>query len=56
MAGSATELTGLAGDEPRAGQWIVRLVLSKLFWPGTDARAELQMLERFVAPAFVKRG
>jgi hypothetical protein len=56
MAGFATELTGLAGDGPRAGQWIVRLVLSMLFWPGADAGAELQMLERFVAPAFAKRG
>jgi hypothetical protein len=32
------------------------LVLSMLFWPGADARAELHMLERFVAPAFAKRG
>ncbi len=55
-AGFATELTGLADDDPRAGQWIVRLVLSMVFWPGADARAELQMLERFVAPAFAKRG
>lgn len=55
-AGFATELTGLAADDPRAGQWIVRLVLSMVFWPGADARAELQMLERFVAPAFAKRG
>jgi hypothetical protein len=25
-------------------------------WPGADAGAELQMLERFVAPAFATRG
>ena len=54
MAGFATELTGLADDDPLAGQWIVRLVLSVAFWPGADAHAERQMLERFVAPAFAK--
>jgi hypothetical protein len=32
------------------------LALSMLFWPGADAGAELQMLERFVAPAFATRG
>jgi AcrR family transcriptional regulator len=47
----ATELTGLA-DDPRAAKWIVRLVLSLLFWPDTDAHAEHVMLERYVAPAF----
>jgi len=52
MAGFATELTGLAVDDPQAGQWIVRLVLSLLFWPGPDPDAELHMLERFVTPAF----
>lgn len=47
----ANELTGLA-DDPRAAKWIVRLVLSLLFWPDTDAHAERMMLERYVAPAF----
>jgi AcrR family transcriptional regulator len=47
----ASELTGLA-DDPRAAKWIVRLVLSLLFWPDTDAHAEHMMLERYVAPAF----
>jgi AcrR family transcriptional regulator len=56
MAGFATELTGLADDDPQSGQFIVRLVLSLLFWPGADADIELEMLERFVAPAFAKRG
>ena len=55
IAGFATELTGLTDDDPRAGQWIVRLVLSMVFWPGDDERAELQMLRRFVAPAFAKQ-
>ena len=52
IAGLATELTGLAADDPHAGAWIVRLVLSMLFWPGADADAELAMLQRFAAPAF----
>jgi hypothetical protein len=30
----------------------VRLVLSLLFWPDTDADAEHMMLQRYVAPAF----
>ena len=47
----ANELTGLA-DDPRAAKWIVRLVLSLLFWPDTDARAEHMLLQRYVAPAF----
>jgi AcrR family transcriptional regulator len=52
VAGFATELTGLAGDDAPAAQWIVRLVLSLLFWPDTDSHAEHEMLRRFVAPAF----
>jgi AcrR family transcriptional regulator len=52
VADFATELTGLAGDDVPAAQWIVRLVVSLLFWPDADAHAEHQMLQRFVAPAF----
>lgn len=51
-AGFATELTGLADDDPVAAAWIVRLVLSLLLWPGADDAAEQEMLRRFVAPAF----
>jgi AcrR family transcriptional regulator len=54
VASFATELTGVAGDDARAAQWIVRLVLSLLFWPGPDPHAEHQMLQRFVAPAFAE--
>jgi AcrR family transcriptional regulator len=50
----ATELSGLAGDDAPAAQWIVRLVMSLLFWPDTDAHAEHRMLQRFVAPAFAE--
>jgi AcrR family transcriptional regulator len=51
-AGLAVELTGLSDRDPQAGQWVVRLVLSLLFWPGPDAEAELEMLRRLVTPAF----
>jgi len=51
IAAFATELAGLA-DDPVASQWIVRLVLSLLFWPGADRDAEAELLRRFVAPAF----
>jgi AcrR family transcriptional regulator len=50
----AAELTGLAADDPHAARWIVRLVLSLLLLPDTDARAEHRMLQRFVAPAFAE--
>ncbi|OBF29285.1 transcriptional regulator [Mycobacterium sp. ACS1612] len=52
VAHFASELTGVAGDDPPAAQWIVRLVLSLLLLPATDARTEHEMLQRFVAPAF----
>jgi AcrR family transcriptional regulator len=56
VAGFATELTGLAGDDTPAARWIVRQVMSLLFWPDADPRAEHQMLQRFVAPAFAESG
>jgi AcrR family transcriptional regulator len=51
VAALATELAGLA-DDPAGSQWIIRLVLSLLFWPADDERAEHELLQRFVAPAF----
>jgi hypothetical protein len=54
VAGFAPELTGLVGDDAPAARWIVRLVMSLLFWPDADPRAEHQMLQRFVAPAFAE--
>lgn len=52
LAGFASELTGLTDRDPQAGIWVVRVVLSLLYWPVGDSRVERQMLERFVAPAF----
>jgi len=50
----ASDLTGLTGEEHIAAEWIVRVVLSLLSWPGHDAQAEQHMLQEFVAPAFTQ--
>lgn len=50
-AAFATELGGLA-DDHAAAEWMVRLVLSLLVWPGADEATEQEMLRRFVVPAF----
>ncbi|WP_046316716.1 TetR family transcriptional regulator [Mycobacterium sp. UM_Kg1] len=48
----AVDLTGIAADDPQAAQWIVRVVMSLAIWPIGDTQTELQMVRRFVAPAF----
>jgi AcrR family transcriptional regulator len=50
----ATELTGIADDDPQAAKWILRLVLSLLLLPDSDPSTEHRMLQRFVAPAFAE--
>ena len=52
VAGFATDLNGLTEDDTAAAQWIVRVVLSLLYWPIGDGEVERQMLQRFVSPAF----
>jgi AcrR family transcriptional regulator len=52
LADFATDLTGLTGRDSEAAQWVIRVVLSLLFWPNGDSRAERHLLQRFVAPAF----
>ncbi|MFC9893719.1 TetR/AcrR family transcriptional regulator [Nocardia sp. NPDC127579] len=47
----ATELTRIAPDD-EAAQWIIRVVLSLLAWPGPDAATERRLVERFVGPLF----
>jgi AcrR family transcriptional regulator len=54
VAAFASELTGIADDDPQAAQWIVRMVMSLLLLPDTDPRAEHRLLQRFVAPAFTE--
>lgn len=55
IARFAAESSGLDPRETAASQWINRVVLSLLFWPGRDEAAETAMLEAFVAPAFLGR-
>jgi hypothetical protein len=52
VARFATELNGLTDDDTQAAQWIVRVVLSLLYWPIGDWDVERQMVKRFVSPAF----
>ncbi|MGW0177731.1 TetR/AcrR family transcriptional regulator [Nocardia sp. NPDC003345] len=48
----AADLTGIAGDDPHAAQWIVRVVMSFAHWPIPDPGVEEQMIRDYVAPAF----
>jgi AcrR family transcriptional regulator len=48
----AADLTGITDDDPQAAQWIVRVVMSLAYWPIDNRRAERQILQRFVSPAF----
>jgi AcrR family transcriptional regulator len=48
----ATELTGLTDRDPQAARWVVRVVLSLMYWPAGDDETEHQLVQRFVAPAF----
>lgn len=52
VAGFSTELNGLTDDDEQAASWIIRVVLSLMYWPAEDAEAERQIVQRFVAPAF----
>lgn len=52
LADFASELAGLADADPQAAQWVVRVVLSLLYWPAENAHAERHLVQRFVAPAF----
>ena len=52
VAEFATELNGLTDDDTAAAQWIVRVVLSLLYWPIDDVEAERLMVARFISPAF----
>lgn len=52
VAQFATDLNGLTDDDSEAAQWIVRVLLSMLYWPIDDGQVERKMLERFVSPAF----
>lgn len=52
VARFATDLNGLTDDDTEAVQWIVRVVLSLLYWPIGDVQVERKMVRRFISPAF----
>jgi AcrR family transcriptional regulator len=52
LARFATDLTGLTASDPQAAHWVVRVVLSLMYWPAGDDETERQVVQRFVAPAF----
>jgi hypothetical protein len=56
LAGFATDLTGLTDGDPQAAHWVVRVVLSLMYWPVGDDEAERELVERFVVPAFTNPG
>jgi AcrR family transcriptional regulator len=56
LAGFATDLTGLTDRDPQAAHWVVRVVLSLMYWPAGDDETERQLVQRFVAPAFTGQG
>lgn len=55
LAGFAADLTGLGDRDPQAALWVVRVVLSMLYWPAGDSRTERRIVQRFVAPAFAEQ-
>jgi hypothetical protein len=50
----AGELAGLTADDRQAPQWVVRVVLSMVYWPAENEQTERQLVQRFVAPAFAE--
>lgn len=48
----ARDLTGLSGDDPEAAKYLVRVVVSLMYWPEEDDDAERRLVEKFVAPMF----
>ncbi|MHA7650971.1 TetR/AcrR family transcriptional regulator [Mycobacterium sp. ML4] len=48
----ATDLAGLTGGDPQAPKWVIRVVLSLLFWPAQNDEAERHLVETFVGPAY----
>ena len=52
LARVAGESAGLRPEDTTASQWINRVTLSLLFWPGHDEAEETRMLRSFVSPAF----
>jgi AcrR family transcriptional regulator len=56
LADVAANLAGLTGGDPLAAGWVVRVMLSLMYWPVEDEDSERILVERFVAPAFAEAG
>lgn len=54
LADFAGDLAGITGGDPLAARWVVRVVLSLMYWPAEDEDNERKLVERFVAPAFAE--
>lgn len=54
LADFAADLSGLTEGDHKGAQWILRVVLSLVYWPGEDEATELAMVQRFVAPSFAE--
>jgi AcrR family transcriptional regulator len=54
LAEFAAELTGITDGDAQAAHWVVRTVMSLMYWPVGDDDTERQLVERFVAPAFAR--
>ena len=50
VAGFATDLNGLTDDDTEAAQWIVRVVMSMLYWPVDDAESEHEWCSALCCP------
>ncbi|WP_324667207.1 putative transcriptional regulatory protein [Mycobacterium canetti] len=56
LADFATDLTGATGGDPHGAKWVVRVVLSLMYWPAENDEAERRLVEKYVAPAFAEQG
>ncbi|QUR67548.1 TetR/AcrR family transcriptional regulator [Mycobacterium spongiae] len=54
LADFASDASGIGGGDRQAALWIVRVVMSLMFWPADNDKAERQLVERFVGPAFAE--
>lgn len=48
----AAENIGLDPADSAGARWVTRVIFSMLLWPGASEESEVEMLRRFVGPAF----
>jgi AcrR family transcriptional regulator len=52
VARFAADINGLTNDDTEAANWIIRVLMSMLYWPVGNPDDEQRVVERFVLPAF----